>query len=296
MIELFNNLFKGEEDKVIDIYRKIYEAGVEPKIFLNDFLEILYFIKNISSIKLDGTNFSLNDEEFNEINKISKQIDSKDIILFWQFTIETINELEIVANPNLCIEMFLVRLMYLKDYNKKSNKDSMIINNDNLNEASKEKKTSLNYKIVDQIKNITQQDESKPKIKSKETTSKLSINSFEELIELCINKKEIKLKYELEFNVNLVTFIEGRIEIAFNENLDKNFIKELSNKLYEWTNKRWIISLTKKKGLITKREEEKINKDKVFENVKKSKIYNKVLEILPDSELVEFKINENEND
>ena len=295
LIELFNNLFKGEEDKVIDIYRKIYEAGVEPKIFLNDFLEILYFIKNISSIKLDGTNFSLNDEEFNEINKISKQIDSKDIILFWQFTIETINELEIVANPNLCIEMFLVRLMYLKDYNKKSNKDSMIINNDNLNEASKEKKTSLNYKIVDQIKNITQQDESKPKIKSKETTSKSSINSFEELIELCINKKEIKLKYELEFNVNLVTFIEGRIEIAFNENLDKNFIKELSSKLYEWTNKRWIISLTKKKGLITKREEEKINKDKVFENVKKSKIYNKVLEILPDSELVEFKTNENEN-
>ena len=113
---------------------------------------------------------------------------------------------------------------------------------------------------------------------------------------MCINKKEIKLKYELEFNVNLVTFIEGRIEIAFNENLDKNFIKELSNKLYEWTNKRWIISLTKKKGLITKREEVKINKDKVFENVKKSKIYNKVLEILPDSELVEFKINENENE
>ncbi len=294
LIELFNNLFKGEEDKVIDIYRKIYEAGVEPKIFLNDFLEILYLIKNISSIKLDGTNFSLNDEEFNEINKISKQIDSKDIILFWQFTIETINELEIVSNPNLSIEMFLVRLMYLKDYNKKSNKDSMIVNNDNVNELSKEKQTSLNYKIVDQIKNITQQDESKPKIKSKETTSKLSINSFEELIEFCIKKKEIKLKYELEFNVNLVTFIEGRIEIAFNENLDKNFIKELSNKLYEWTNKRWIISLTKKKGLITKREEEKINKDKVFENVKKSKVYNKVLEILPDSELIEFKINESE--
>ena len=71
LIELFNNLFKGEEDKVIDIYRKIYEAGVEPKIFLNDFLEILYFIKNISSIKLDGTNFTLNDDEYNQINKIS---------------------------------------------------------------------------------------------------------------------------------------------------------------------------------------------------------------------------------
>ena len=295
LIELFNNLFKGNEDQVIKIYRRIYETGVEPKIFLNDFLEILYFIKNISSIKLDGTNFTLNDEEFNEIIKISKQIDSKDIILFWQFTVETIGELEIVSNPNLCVEMFLVRLMYLKDLNKKNNKDT-IVSKDKIEDDSIENKNLANYKIVDQIKNVAQQDETKPKIKSQETTNKLFINSFEDLIEICIKKKEIKLKYELEFNVNLVTFADGRIEIAFNEKLDKDFIKELSNKLYEWTNKRWIISLSKKKGLITKKQEEKINKDKVFENFKKSKFYNKVLEILPDCELIEFNKNEDKDD
>ncbi len=290
LIELFQNLFKGDENKVINIYRKIYEAGVEPKIFLNDFLEILYFIKNISSIKLDGTNFSLNDDEFNAIDKISRTINPKDIILFWQFTIDTIDELDIVANPNLCVEMFLVRLMYLKDF-----KDS-VITKDKLDNTNNEKKTSVSNKIVDQIKNIAQQDEIKPKIKSQETTSKLFINNFEELIELCIKKKEIKLKYELESNVNLVTFVEGRIEIAFNENLDKDFIKELSNKLYEWTNTRWIISLSKKKGLISKKQEEKTNKDKIFDNVKKNKIYNTVLEILPDAELVEFKKNEHKDD
>ena len=295
LIELFNNLFKGEEDKVIEKYRKIYDTGVDPKIFLNDFLEILYFIKNISSIKLDGTNFTLNDDEFEEINKMSKKIDSKDIILFWQFTIETINELEIVANPNLCVEMFLVRLMYLKDLNKQDFKDS-IINKSKLEDISNEKKTSVNNKIVDQIKNIAQQDQKKLKIKSQETTSQLFINSFEELIELCVKKKEIKLKYELEFNVNVVTFNEGRIEIAFNENLDKNFIKELSNKLYEWTNIRWIILLSKKKGLMTKKQEEKINKEKIIENVKKSKFYNEILDILPDAELLDFKENEIKDD
>ena len=286
LIELFYNLFKGDESKVINIYRKIYDAGVEPKIFLNDFLEILYFIKNISSIKLDGNNFSLNDDEFNEIDKISKKIDPKDIILFWQFTIETIDELDIVANPNLCVEMFLVRLLYLKDFNKKDNKD-LIINKD---------KVENNNKIIDQIKNISQQDEIKPKVKSNENTSKLFINTFEELIELCIQKKEIKLKYELESNVNLVTFDQGRIEIAFNEDLDKDFIKELSSKLYEWTSSRWIISLSKKKGLISKKQEEKINKDKIIDNAKKNKIYNKVLEILPDAELLEFKINEHKDE
>ena len=295
LIELFNNLFKGDENKVINIYRKIYEAGVEPKIFLNDFLEILYFIKNISSIRLEGNNFTLNDDELNEIEKIAKIIDPKDIILFWQFTIETIHELEIVSNPNLCIEMFLIRLLYLKGLNKPYYQDSNITKN-KLENKIDEKEMPINNKIVNQIKNIAQQDEVKPIVKSQEKASKLFITSFDELIELCIKKKEIKLKYELESNVNLVTFAEGRIEISFNENLDKDFIKDVSHKLYEWTNIRWVITLSKNKGLISKKQEAKINKDITFENVKKSTIYNKVLNILTDAELVQFKIKENKDD
>ncbi len=293
LIELFFNLFKGEENKVINIYRKIYEAGVEPRTFLNDFLEILYFIKNISSIKVDGTNFSLNDNEFNEIEIISKSVDPKDIILFWQFTIEAIDELDLVANPNLCVEMFLIRLMYIKEKNEYNNEGLTMIN-DKISQTNNQQEKLLNNKTVDQIKNITQQDEIKPK--SQDKTSKLSINSFEELIEFCIKKKEIKLKYELENNVNLVTFDEGRIEIAFNENLDKDFIKELSNKLFEWTNIRWIISLSKKEGLISKKQEKKKNKNKILESVKKSTIYNKVLEVLPDAELAEFIPNKDKHD
>ena len=295
LIELFNNLFQGDESKVINLYRKIYETGVEPKIFLNDFLEILYFIKNISSIKLDGTNFSLNDEEFNEINKISKLVDPKDIILFWQFTIEAMEEIEIVANPNLSIEMLLVRLMYLKDFNKQDYEDS-VIDSGKMHNTINEKKISINRNIIDQMKNTSQQDEIKPKLKSNKTNDELLINNFEELVELCTKKKEIKLKYELETNINLVAFDQGRIEIAFNENLDKDFIKELSTKLYEWTNQRWIILLSKKTGLISKKQEEKINKNKIFDDAKKSKIYNKVLEILPDAKLLEIIENKKKND
>ena len=63
LIDLFELILRGEEEKVIKIYRKIYDQGVEPKIFLNDFLELLYYFKNINSLTLESTNFSLNDEE-----------------------------------------------------------------------------------------------------------------------------------------------------------------------------------------------------------------------------------------
>ena len=295
LIELFYNLFKGDENKVVSLYREIYQTGVEPKVFLNDFLEILYFIKNISSISLDGSNFSLNDKEFNDINNISKLIDEKDVILFWQFTIKAMEELDIVTNPSLSVEMLLIRLMYLKDFNKQDFEKTIITKN-KLDSTINKNEISINRKTIDQMKSTSQQDEIKPKLKSNEINNKLLINNFEELIDLCTKKKEIKLKYELESNINLVAFDQGRIEIAFNENLDKDFIKELSTKLYEWTNQRWIISLSKKEGLKTRKQEEKINKEKIFQDVKKSKIYKEIIKILPDAELLEIKENKKEND
>ena len=295
LIQLIYDLFKGDEDKVIKLYRKMYDAGVEPQIFLNDFLEILYFLKNISSLQLEGNNFLLNDNDYKEINNISKEVDTKDIILFWQFTINAIEEMNLVANPNLFIEMFLVRLMYLKDFNNK-NFTHPLINKDKINNLTREKEIQLNTETVDQIKNISQKDKAPPKIKSHDISNEFFINTFEDLIDLCIKKKEIKLKYELESNINIVNFSEGKIEIGFNENLDKNFIKELSNKLYEWTNKRWIILLSKKQGLISKKKEAEIYKNKIFDNFKKSKIYQKILEILPDAELVDVKTNKDKKD
>ena len=295
LINLFENLFRGDEENAIKLYRKIYEAGVEPKNFLNDFLEILYYFKNISTIKLDGTNFSLNDGDFNKILEISKNLDPNDLILFWQFTIETIEEINIVSNPNLSIEMFLIRLMYLKDF-KKIDTNDPIEKKVLLESLSEEKKISSNNKTVSQIKNIAQQDKSEPKMKSQNASNEIKISSFIDLIDLCNKKKEIKLKYELENNVNLVTFSEGRMEIAFNENLDKDFIKDLSNKLYNWTNKRWIISLSKKDGAISKKQEEQINKKKLFEDAKKSKVYKKVLETFPDAELINIEAYEDKDE
>jgi DNA polymerase-3 subunit gamma/tau len=42
--------------------------------------------------------------------------------------------------------------------------------------------------------------------------------------------------------------------------LDKNFVKDLSLKLFEWTRERWIITFSKIKGEISIKEKEKNKK------------------------------------
>jgi len=287
LINFFELILKGEEKKVIEIYRKIYDQGVEPKVFVNDFLELIYYFKNINSLTLESTNFSLNDDEFSKIKELSNKVDDQVLILFWQFTIRTLEELDIVSNQNLSIEMFLMRLIYLS-----SSKLERNIKNDYSKKLVEEKTNLSEFKkeAVNQIKNVTQEKKIKVEpqnnIKAEGNTS---INSFDKLLEVCTYKKEIKLKYELEKNVNLVSFEKNRIEISFNENLDKNFVKDLSLKLFEWTKERWIITFSKIKGEISIKEKILNDKKNLIKEAKNSKLYKNVLEKFPDANLLDVK-------
>ena len=291
LIDLFELILKGEETKVINIYRKIYDQGVEPKVFINDFLELLYYFKNINSLTLESTNFSLNDEEFSKIKSISNKVESDVLVLFWQFAISSLEELDIVSNQHLSIEMFLIRLMHLQSV-KPQKKIELEAEKSVTNEI--EKNTSSN-KIIDQIKNISQEEKNKPQAQTEiKAENKILINSFDDLLLVCSGKKEIKLKYELEKNVNLVKFEKNRIEISFNDSLDKDFVKDLSSKLFEWTAERWIITFSKSKGEMSVKEKQLNNKKLLIDEAKSSEAYKNIIENFPDAELIDVKLRKDE--
>ena len=301
LIELFEKIFEGNEKEVIKIYKTIYNAGIEPKTFLNDFLEILYYIKNIKSLKTDGRNFTLNDSEFNKIEEISKNISPETTLLFWQFTIKFLDELNIVSNQELSLEMFLIRLLYLNRISDgKENKDtkknytnqndslakSQITESEEINNKQSLDEVNFKNKTISQIKNFSQKNYIEDKSETNELNNFKNIDSFDQLIEICNEKKEVKLKYELENNVKLVSFQRTKIEISFNEDLDVNFVKDLSSKLHEWTKKRWVITFSKKEGNLTKKQMAELEQKKVFEEVREKQIYKKIKKVFPDIEII----------
>ena len=296
LIDLFQLILNGEENKVINIYRKIYDQGVEPKVFINDFLELLYYFKNINSLTLESANFSLNDEEFTRIKDISNQVDTEVLILFWQFAISSLEELDIVSNQHLSIEMFLIRLMHLSSIKSKKTPDFDMDESSESTVAPKNTDIENVTQAIDQIKNIAQEKKNKPEIETEiKAIDKSLINSFNDLLDACLEKKEIKLKYELEKNVNLVKFERNRIEISFNDNLDKDFVKDLSAKLFEWTSERWIITFSKSKGEMSVKEKQKNKREELINEVKNSEIYKALIEKFPDAELTDVKLNKKEN-
>ena len=228
------------------------------------------------------------------INQISNGISIEDIGLFWQFTIKTIDDLKIINDEEITLEMYIMQLPHLKGMNTslvESSKEEITNHNELKKEAIKEEKDfkeNNSLKIKSQLKN-TDQIKNKaieqPKLKTEEPV-KIKINSFEDIVKLAIQENEIELKYDLERNVKLVSFKNGTIDISFNEKLNKNFIKILTEKLYSWTGERWIISLNKKIGEKTIFERKEESRNKIINEAKNNEKIKMLLEAFDDANLI----------
>ena len=221
----------------------------------------------------------------------------EDIGLFWQLTIKTIEDLKTVSNENIALEMFLIQLIHLKRLDSDNDNKTVLQNEIQVPQVSKDKveensnKTKqLNF-TKDQMKN-TEQIKSISK-KESENEKKFQVRSFEDLIKITEKNKEMELKYDLERNVRLVNFEYGKIDINFNENLNKDFIKRLSQCLLNWTGTRWIITLSKDTNNKTFHQKKVEEKEKILNDEKKDEIFGEISEIFPDVDLVDVR-NEDE--
>ena len=302
ILELIHYIFQGDQKKSIKQLREMINEGIESANLLNDFLEIIYFILQKKSLGNFDSDLSISDSEIDMINLISKDVDISTLIIFWQFILKGLDELSIVSNPILSLEMMVVRLIHLKDMPSYEgildsiNKSNLKNDNDNVisekyTKVDINEKNEINKISKDQIKNTLQ---TKPELESANPKKMIEeknlehISSFEDLIKLSSIKKEVELKHDLEKNVNLIKFSEGKIDIGFNENLGKNFVRNLSEKLLTWTGKRWLITLTKASGQKTFSERQSIMAEQLLEKEKKGEVCKKFKNIFPDGELIEI--------
>ena len=77
--------------------------GIEPTNFLNDLLEIIYFIQQRKNLGNFDSNLPISESEIKMIDVISKDVSISILILFWQFILKGLDELSIVSNPILSI-------------------------------------------------------------------------------------------------------------------------------------------------------------------------------------------------
>ena len=296
IISLFKEVLTGNEKDALKFLHELINDGLDAKNFLNDILEVLYLFSRRISLGPIEKDMSISEAEVQMVDQYSKNIDMQDIGLFWQLTIKTIDDLRIVGNENLTLEMYIMQLVHLKNIDARKETQNLETNQQSEESLVGKKiddkplETNIPNQVKNQLKSTDQIKTNPVKNLLKDNQSaKIEITSFQDLIDQANKEKEIELKYDLERNVKLVSFNKGTIDISFNEKLNKNFIKNLTEKLLLWTGERWIISLSKNadaKSIYEKNLEDKSNK---VEEFKKSKIAQDIQKAFPDAKLIDLK-------
>ena len=298
IIALFKEVLSGNEKNALKYLKELINKGVDAKNFLNDILEVIYLFSrriNLGPIEKDMT---ISEAEVQLVDSYSKNIDMQDIGLFWHLTIKTIDDLRIVGNENLTLEMYIMQLVHLKniDNNKiilkgNDNENNIELKNNLVEKKAKEEilENEFSTQVKNQLKS-TDQIKTNPikNLAADPVNVKTEITNFQDLIKLANQEKEVELKFDLERNVKLVSFNRGKIDISFNENLNKNFIKNLSEKLLSWTGERWIISLSKNTEAKSLYEQNIEKKSSKYAEFKKSELSKQLEEAFPDAKLVDI--------
>lgn len=303
IIDIVRLVIDGNKAKALDEAQEIFDLGADPKLVLQDMLEVIYLISRSKSFGKIENDLTVSESESDLIFSLSKDIDFSYISMIWQFILKGIEELNFVPNHFLSFQMLIMRLVHLKDLPSPEQVIDDVINSDTLEIAkTPEQKDDFNEikpgTIINkqtsaktQIKSIIQEKaedfDRTPKILEKKQDSRNLeiINSFEKLVEITNINKEIELKFDLERNVRVVKFENGKIDISFNEKLSKNFVRSLTEKLKLWTGERWIISLSKEVGKSTIFENKETFKNNLLQEALESEVYKKIKESFPDAEL-----------
>jgi DNA polymerase-3 subunit gamma/tau len=162
---------------------------------------------------------------------------------------------------------------------------------------SSTKPVSMNKKPISadlQETGLTQRGNAQPAIQPESGSNDqppLVLESYEQLIFLCEDKRDLKAKTYLRRNVRLVDFRSGYFEFNQVGNPPRENLQYLKSRVEEWTSIRWNFVVSDKEGLPTLEEIDAAEKDQQIEKARSHPAVAAILKAFDGSRIIDVRIN-----
>ena len=299
IIDLYEFISNAEVEKALLEAKDQADTGIDPVNLIESLGDLIHELTRLKVTESNDDNLSLGPEGLNRIKSLKDKTTVKHLSRYWQMILKASSEIKNFSNPLAALEMAIIRMAYISDLPTPDE----IIKKIEGNDLKLTEKKSPNSELKNSVKAIpTVSVKSVQQEKIIEESSDADPKSFEDIIELVRLNKNIRLQYDLENNVSLVSFEKGKIELNI-LNSDEKILFTLSSKLQEWTKEKWLVVSSSSEGQKTIKE---VRDDDEFETrslIKEHPIYNKAsmefdnvdiisIEEVPKLSLVDDKIND----
>ncbi len=308
IVDLFEALMKGDIAAALTELRAQYEIGADPAVVLSDLAEFTHFVTRMKVVPAVGDDVSLSEAERVRGRAFAQQLSLRVLSRAWQMLLKGIGEVQSSGRPVAAAEMVLVRIAYAADLPTPDDVVRSLTENGGgapargggggSGAAAAAPVASSNFaprfeaaRGAPRAQVVASQpmpNHAPAPRRDEETAPAVAIKSFADLIAFVGDKRDINAKMALERDVRLVRFEDGKLEIAVMPSAPKGLVHELQQKLSTWTNRRWIVVISKEQGERTLREQANDRQAALREEVMKDPLVQAVLKKFPGAKVGEI--------
>lgn len=304
IVDLFEALLKGDVAAALKELREQYEIGADPSVVLSDLAEFTHFVTRVKVVPAVADDVSLSEAERVRGRAFATQLSMRVLARVWQMLLKGIGEVQGAAKPIAAAEMVLVRIAYAADL---PTPDEVIRSlgeegasarpqgNGGGAAASAGAAYAPRYEaprgaprsaLAQSVQPIAQPaGDPAARMDAAPAVPTLGVATFEALIALAAEKRDLAVKTALERDVRLVRFEDGRLEIALEASAVKTLAHDLSRKLASWTGKRWLVVVSVEQGAPTKRAQSDARDAEVKLGVMNDPLVQAVLKTFPGAKI-----------
>jgi DNA polymerase-3 subunit gamma/tau len=301
VVDLFEALMKGDAAAALKELRDQYDIGADPAVVLSDLAEFTHFVTRVKVVPAVADDVSLSEAERTRGRDFATKLSHRVLSRTWQMLLKGVGEVQAAGRPMAAAEMVLVRIAYAADL---PTPDEVIRSLSEEGDAPARPQGNGGTAVSAPQPSFAPRYEAprgsprssaavSPRVADEpmaemasSAAPTLALGSFQELIALAQEKRDITMKMALERDVRLVRFENGRLEIALEPSAAKTLAHDLSRKLVAWTGVRWLVVISAEQGGATVRAQQDEQRAELERGVQGDPLVQAVLNRFPGAKVV----------
>ncbi len=299
IVDLFEALMKGDVAAALQELREQYDIGADPGVVLSDLAEFTHFVTRVKVVPTVADDVALSEAERVRGRAFATQLSMRVLSRTWQMLLKGVSEVQAAGRPVAAAEMVLVRIAYAADLptpdevvRSLSEESGAPARPQGNGGAVSTQAPTQNFAPRGSPRSsaaVSPRPAESPVAETSESVAAaptLTVGSFEALIALAQEKRDISMKMALERDVRLVRCEDGQLEIALEASAPKTLVHDLQRKLTGWTGKRWMVVVSQEQGGATVRAQAEARQAELERGVQTDPLVQAVLNRFPGAKVV----------
>jgi DNA polymerase-3 subunit gamma/tau len=296
VIDLFDDLMRGDIAGALAHLRRLYDVGADPSVVLEDLAAFTHVVTRLKLAPGAVDDDALTEEEKTRGKEFAAKLSVRVLARCWQMLLKGIEEAKEATQPLAAADMVLVRIAHAAELPTPDEALRALKDGGPAREAPSMSASSTRMggdggpRLAAAGGGMPRAEAAPRPAPSAPPQPTMRLATFEDLVALTGEKRELKLKHALEHNVRVVRFEEGRIELALTAEADQGLAGALSKKLEDWTGRRWMIAVGREAATPTIAEAKRAARDRLVDDARSDPLVAAVLARFPGAEIVDVRM------